>query len=137
MCDTEGNKRIFILDNLPDCQQPHQHIHLKEEEQVSWLQIQKLFFWKETSTYWKSKDKILIIFWYYLLAPVANLWRNTHLERYVPVLIEQSLFYQILNLITDLCLLLLSLKISIIYYKQGLIYKFRAVFDIGQKEHFF
>ena len=31
MCDTEGNRRICVLDNLFDCQQPHQHIHLKEK----------------------------------------------------------------------------------------------------------
>ena len=35
---------------------------------------------------------LLIIFWYYLWAPVANLWKKTHLERYVPVPLEQSLF---------------------------------------------
>ena len=36
MCDTEGNKHICILDNLSDCQQPYQHIHLKEKKIASW-----------------------------------------------------------------------------------------------------
>ena len=56
---------------------------------------------------------ILIIFWYYLLDPVANLWKQSHLERYLPVPLEESLFYQIHTLITDLCVLLVNLKISI------------------------
>ena len=42
----------------------------------------------------------LIIFWYYLLAPVGNHWKQTHLERNVPAPLEQSLFYQIHTLIT-------------------------------------
>ena len=32
--------------------------------------------------------------------PVANLWKQTHLERYVPAPLEKSLFYQIHTLIT-------------------------------------
>ena len=56
---------------------------------------------------------LLIISWYYLLASFANLWKQTHLERHVPVPLEQSLFYQIYTLKTDLCMLLLNLKISI------------------------
>ena len=56
---------------------------------------------------------LLIIFWYYLLATVANLWKQTLLERYVPVPLEQIFFYQMRTLLTDLCLLLLSLEISI------------------------
>ena len=63
---------------------------------------------------------LLITFWYYLLAPVANLWKKTHLDRYVPVPLEQSLFYQICTLIIDLWLLLAQLK-NFCYYKQGLI----------------
>ena len=63
---------------------------------------------------------LLIIFWYYLLAPVANLWKQTHLDRYVPVPLEQSLFYQICTLIIDLWLILAQLK-NFYYYKQGLI----------------
>ena len=35
MRDTEGSKNICILDYLFYCRQPHQHIHLKEKEQVS------------------------------------------------------------------------------------------------------
>ena len=35
MCDNEGNERICIPDNLSDCQQPHQHMHLKEKKKVS------------------------------------------------------------------------------------------------------
>ena len=45
---------------------------------------------------------LLLIFWYYLLAPVANLWKQTHLERYVPVKLEQNLFYQMHTLIANL-----------------------------------
>ena len=63
---------------------------------------------------------LLIKFWYYLLAPVANLWKQTHLDRYVPVPLEQSLFYQICTLIIDLWLILAQLK-NFHYYKQGLI----------------
>ena len=62
MCDTEGNKRICILDDLPNCQQPHQHIHLKEKEKYPGTQIQKFFFWKEVSIYRKCKDKIINLF---------------------------------------------------------------------------
>ena len=36
---------------------------------------------------------LLLIFWYYFLAPVANFWKQTHLERYVPVPLEQSLLF--------------------------------------------
>ena len=35
---------------------------------------------------------LLIIFWYYLLAPVEDLWKQINLERYAPVLLEQSFF---------------------------------------------
>ena len=42
----------------------------------------------------------LTVSWYYLLAPVANHWKQTHLERNVPVPLEQSFFYQIHTLIT-------------------------------------
>ena len=41
----------------------------------------------------------LMIFWYYLPAPVANLWKETHQERNVPVPLEQGLFYKIHTLI--------------------------------------
>ena len=34
MYDTEGNKDICIWDNLFNCQQPHQHINLKEKKQI-------------------------------------------------------------------------------------------------------
>ena len=34
MYDIEGNKDICIHDNLFNCWQPHQHIHLKEKKQV-------------------------------------------------------------------------------------------------------
>ena len=57
MYDTEGNKDVWIPDSLFNCQQPHQHIHLKEKEQV--LIIKK---WKETFTYWKFNDKIFKLF---------------------------------------------------------------------------
>ena len=58
MYDTEGNKEYtFILDNLLDCWQPHQHVHLIEKKQE--LVIKK---WKKTSTYWKLQDKIFKLF---------------------------------------------------------------------------
>ena len=57
MYDTEGNKDICIWDNLFNCQQPHQHINLKEKKQI--LIIKK---WKENFTYWKFKDKIFKLF---------------------------------------------------------------------------
>ena len=57
MYDTEGNKDVWIPDSLFNCQQPHQHIHLKEKEQV--LIIKK---WKETFTYWKFNNKIFKLF---------------------------------------------------------------------------
>ena len=53
---------------------------------------------------------LLIIFWYYSLAPVANFWKQTHLERYVLIPLKQSLFQQMHNLLTDLCLLLSTWK---------------------------
>ena len=43
---------------------------------------------------------LLMIFWYYLLGSVINLWKQTHLDRNVPVPLEQSLFYQLNTLIT-------------------------------------
>ena len=43
MCDNEGNKRNYIFDNLFDCRQPHQHIHLKGKKYHN-TQIQKFFF---------------------------------------------------------------------------------------------
>ena len=63
---------------------------------------------------------------------MANISKQTNLKRYVPVPLEQILFYQIRTLITDLCLTLVNY-----YYTQGLIKKSRAAFDICQKGHFF
>ena len=58
MYDTEETKgHIYICDNLLNCQQLPQNIHLKEKKQV--LIIKK---WKETPTYWKFKDKIFQLF---------------------------------------------------------------------------
>ena len=37
MCDTEGNKHICIIDNMFNCQQPHQLIHLKEKNHSTGL----------------------------------------------------------------------------------------------------
>ena len=51
---------------------------------------------------------ILLIFWYYLLAPVANLWAKPFLKS-----LEQSVFYQMHTLVTDLSLLLFNLKNSV------------------------
>ena len=36
MCDSEGNEHICVLYNFCDCQQPYEHIHLKEKKQVSY-----------------------------------------------------------------------------------------------------
>ena len=49
MYETEGNKRICILDNLSDCQQPHQHIQLNEKKKVSWYTNSKIIFLKSNS----------------------------------------------------------------------------------------
>ena len=57
MYDTEGNKRICIPDNLSNCQQPQ-----TRRKKYHGMQIQKLFFRKETSTYWKRKNKIFTCF---------------------------------------------------------------------------
>ena len=57
MGHTEENKDGFIQNNLFSCQQPQQHIHVKEKKQV--LIIKK---WKETFTYWKFNDKIFKLF---------------------------------------------------------------------------
>ena len=38
MCDTEANKLICTLDNLPDCQQPHQHPHPPKRKEKSILE---------------------------------------------------------------------------------------------------
>ena len=67
----------------------------------------------------------LIIFWYYFLAPVTNLWKQTHLQRYVTVSLSQSLFYQMYTLITDLCLLLLNLKMPLTVGNLGFIWKYK------------
>ena len=48
---------ICIHDNLFNCRQPHQHIHLKQKKQV--LIIKK---WKETFTYLKFNDKFFKLF---------------------------------------------------------------------------
>ena len=65
----------------------------------------------------------LKMLWYYLLVPVAKPWEQTHLERYVPVPLDQSLFYQTHTLVTNLWLLLLNLKISITVSNLGCIWK--------------
>ena len=65
---------------------------------------------------------LLLIFWYYLLAPFA---KQTHPERYVPVPLAWSLFYQMHTLVADLCLLLLNLKMSITISNWGFIWKYK------------
>ena len=64
MCDTAGNKHhICIRDNLFNCPQTQQHIHLKVKKNTySSVLIRKCFLWKETSTYWKFKDNIFDLF---------------------------------------------------------------------------
>ena len=84
----------------------------------------------DTTTYTNYITKyitsiLLLIFWYYLLAPVVNFWKQTHLGRYVPAALEQSLFYQMLTLIADLCLLLLKLKMSITLSNWDFIWKYK------------
>ena len=66
---------------------------------------------------------IIIIFWYFLLAPVANIWKQTHLERSVLVPIEEYHFYQMLTIIIASCRLLLYLKRSITISNWGSIWK--------------
>ena len=51
MCDTERNARICIFDKLYDCRQSRPHIDLKGKKKYHSIQIQNIFFWKETSTY--------------------------------------------------------------------------------------
>ena len=46
--------------------------------------LHMLYYYVCHCTLWKK-------FWYYLLAPFAYLWKENHLERYVPVPLEQSL----------------------------------------------
>ena len=70
----------------------------------------------------------IIIFWYYLLAPVSILWKQTHLDGYVLVSLKANFFYQIHTLITDLCLLLLNLKMCIAISNQGFICKCRRLY---------
>ena len=71
---------------------------------------------------------LTIIFWYYLLAHVANLSKHTHLERYVTVLLELGFFYQMRTLTTDLCLLLLKLKMHVNISNLGFIWKYKRLF---------
>ena len=71
---------------------------------------------------------IIIIFWYYLLAPAANFWKNTYLERYMLVPLEEHYFYQIHTLIIDLCLLLFNLKMSITISNWGFILKQKRLY---------
>ena len=57
---------------------------------------------------------LLLIFWHYLLAAIANFWKLlTHLKRYVPVPLEQS------------CLLLLNLEMSITIGNSSFIWKYK------------
>ena len=72
----------------------------------------------------KHITSILLIFWCYLLAPIANFWKQTPLETYLPVPFEQSLFYRMNTLIADLCLLLLNLKMSVTISNWGFIWKY-------------
>ena len=59
-----------------------------------------------------------------MLLPAANFWKQTHLEKYIPVPLMRSLFYQMHNIIADLCLILLNLKMSITISNWGLIWKY-------------
>ena len=43
MYDTKENKHIFIRENVSNCQQSRQSIHLKEKKKVSWNTKSKLF----------------------------------------------------------------------------------------------
>ena len=65
-------------------------------------------YWKYCSISLQNLSIQLKVFWYYLLAAVASFSKQTHLERYVPVLLGQSLFREMHTLIADLCLLLLN-----------------------------
>ena len=78
---------------------------------------------------------LLIIFWYYLLAPVTNFWKQTYLERYVPKPLEQGLFLP--NTYPHNAFTPATAQLENFYYYKGLFYKFRVAFDIGQKWHFY
>ena len=66
---------------------------------------------------------IVIIIWYFLLAPVANIWKQTHLERPILAPIEEYHFYQMHTIIIASCRLLLYLKTSITISNWGSIWK--------------
>ena len=62
------------------------------------------------------------MFWYYLLAPIGNSWKLSNRERYIPIPLEQRFFfYQMYTLKNDICLILLSLKMSISISNSGFI----------------
>ena len=76
-------------------------------------------------------SKLLIIFWYYLIAPAGSLWKQSHIERYVLVPPEPFLPS------THWFMPATAQLENFYYYQQVLIYEFRAAFNIGQKGHFF
>ena len=66
MYDTEGNKRICIIDNLSNCQQPHQHTHLKKKRQVSYYKNSKIPFLKrnfhvKSLTCFKNQINVIVV----------------------------------------------------------------------------
>ena len=78
MCDTEGNKRICIPDNLPDCQRHHQHIHLKEKKKVSLYTNSKIIFLKRNFHLLKTlKIKSLTCFMHQIniIVAIFVLWK--------------------------------------------------------------
>ena len=46
MCNAKQNTRICIVERLFHCQQPHEHIHLKEKKKVLQYTNSKILFLK-------------------------------------------------------------------------------------------
>ena len=72
MCNIEGNKRICILDNLFDCRQPHQHIHLNEKKQISKYTNSKLFLSEKKLPLEPEKTEVFEVYVVYLFINVGS-----------------------------------------------------------------
>ena len=72
MCDIEGNKRICILDNLFDCRQPHQHIHLNEKKQISKYTNSKLFLSEKKLPLEPEKIEVFEVYVVYFFINVGS-----------------------------------------------------------------
>lgn len=81
MYDTKGNEpHIYMLDNLIDYWQRHQHIQLMEKKQdLYFTNLKILFFWQENSIHWKFKDKKLTSFNHQIIITVVLLFCGSFL----------------------------------------------------------